>query len=270
MRDRLKEVLGRARSQLDARNLAREYLQARVLGSLQRSGGMVPLAFQGGTALRFLYQLPRHSEDLDFALEGSTEDYDLRAWLGQIRTQFEHEDYAVEIKLSDQRTVHSAFVRFPGLLFDLDLSGHEQEVLAIRIEVDTRPPAGAGLATSVVRRHVTLQLHHHDRPSLLAGKLHAILQRPWPKGRDMYDLFWYLSDPNWPEPNLELLRNALKQTGWEGPEVTSLNWRDLVADRLEGLDWHTIRADVQPFLEDPAELDLLQVQNLKALLAKKK
>lgn len=35
---------------LEARNRAREYLQARVLSSLQRSGAMIPLAFQGGTA----------------------------------------------------------------------------------------------------------------------------------------------------------------------------------------------------------------------------
>jgi hypothetical protein len=34
-----------------------------------------------------------------------------------------------------------------------------------------------------------LNLQHHDRPSLLAGKLHAILQRSWPKGRDLFDLF---------------------------------------------------------------------------------
>lgn len=30
---------------------------------------MIPLAFHGGTALRFLYGSPRYSKDLDFALE---------------------------------------------------------------------------------------------------------------------------------------------------------------------------------------------------------
>ncbi len=53
-----------------ARNVAREYLQARILGSLQRSGSMISLAFQGGTALRFLYSIHRYSEDLDFAKAG--------------------------------------------------------------------------------------------------------------------------------------------------------------------------------------------------------
>jgi hypothetical protein len=37
----------------------------------------------------------------------------------------------------------------------------------------------------MVRRHVLLQLHHHDRASLLAGKLHAVLHA---KGRDFFDL----------------------------------------------------------------------------------
>jgi hypothetical protein len=43
------------------RNLLREYLQARILAELQRAGAMLSLAFQGGTALRFLYGLPRYS-----------------------------------------------------------------------------------------------------------------------------------------------------------------------------------------------------------------
>ena len=107
-------------------------------------------------------------------------------------------------------------MRFPGLLYDLGLSGQRSEVLSVKLEVDTNPPAGAGLATTVVRRFVVLQLQHHDKASLLAGKLHTILQRFYTKGRDIYDLLWYLSDPAWPLPNLALLNNALAQTGWQG------------------------------------------------------
>jgi hypothetical protein len=94
----------------------------------------------------------------------------------------------VGLKVNDRKVVHSAFVRFAGLLYELDLSPHRDEVLAVKIEVDTNPPVGAVLATTVIRRHVILHLQHHDRSSLLAGKLHAILQRPTLKGRDMYDL----------------------------------------------------------------------------------
>jgi hypothetical protein len=91
--------------------------------------------------------------------------------------------------------------------------------LAVKIEVDTHPPQGAGLETSLVRLHVLLNLNHHDKASLLAGKLHDLLQRPYLKGRDLYDLIWYLSARDWPAPNLTLLNNALTQTGWAGPLV---------------------------------------------------
>jgi len=248
------------------RNLAREYLQARILASLQRSGAMIPLAFHGGTTLRFLYAHGRYSEDLDFALEGDRSRYDFRGYLQAIRAELAPEGYPVELKVSDQKTVHSAFVRFPGLLYELGLSGQRSEVLAVKIEVDTNPPAGAGLATSVVRRYVVLQLQHHAKASLLSGKLHAILQRSYPKGRDLYDLLWYLSDPSWPPPNLVLLNNALAQTGWQGEVFTAINWRDHVRERLRHLEWENIQADVRPFVEPGFNLGMLSLANLEQVL----
>ena len=69
MKDYLATLVGAAPTPAHGRNVAREYLQARLLGTLQRAGAMIPLAFHGGTALRFLYATARYSEDLDFALE---------------------------------------------------------------------------------------------------------------------------------------------------------------------------------------------------------
>jgi hypothetical protein len=172
----------------------------------------------------------------------------------------------VELKVSDQKTVHSAFVRFRGLLYELGLSPHRDEVLAVKIEVDTNPPRGAELATTIVRRYVILQLQHHDRASLLAGKLHAILQRPYTKGRDVYDLLWYLSDPEWPAPNLTLLNNALQQTGWEAEPLTEDSWRKIVQSRLEAVDWEQVVADVRPFLEPAVDPEILQMENLRRVL----
>jgi hypothetical protein len=248
------------------RNLAREYLQAQILGSLQRSGAMIPLAFRGGTALRFLYGIDRFSEDLDFALERNPADYDFKGFLESIRTDLEAQAYAVELKVDDHRVVHSAFVRFPGLLFELGLSAHRSEVIAVKLEVDTRPPEGAGLATTLVRRHVLLNIQHHDRASLLAGKLHAILQRAYLKGRDVYDLVWYLSDPGWPPPNLVLLNNALAQTGWDRGELMPGNWKEIIRSRFEGTDWEAVRRDVRPFLEREADLALVSERGVLGLL----
>ncbi len=266
MKEYLTERVRAAPTPAHGRNVAREYLQARILGALQRAGAFIPLAFHGGTALRFLYATPRYSEDLDFALERARESYDFRAYLRAIQRELQAEGYPLVLKVSDQKVVHSAFVRFPGLLYELQLSPHHDEVLAVKLEVDTNPPAGAELATTVVRRHVILHLQHHDRSSLLAGKLHAILQRPYLKGRDLYDLLWYLSDPGWPAPNLTLLNHALAQTSWPGPPLTETTWRAAVRARLAEVNWSQAAADVRPFLEPGAAADLLTAENLLGLL----
>jgi len=262
----IEQLLRTVDDPIKCRNLLREYLQARILESLQRAGAMVPLAFHGGTALRFLYAIPRFSEDLDFALERSQSSYDFRAYLRTIQGEFVKEGYQVGVKLNDKKTVNSAFVRFSNLLYEFGLSAQRDEVLAVKIKVDKNPPAGAELETTLIRRHVTLHLQHHDRASLLAGKLHALFQRRYGKGRDLYDLMWYLSDPDWPNPNLTLLQNALQQTGWDGPVPDEKNWRDILCQRLGRIDWKKSVADVKPFLERTNEVDLLTKENFERLL----
>jgi len=267
VKDYLVHALRTSSSPLHGRNLVREYLQARILGALQRAGAFVLLAFYGGTALRFLFSIPRWSENLGFALERPDPGCDFRAWLEAARSEMAKEGYAIDLaKVKDDKVVHTAFVRFPGLLHELGLSPHRQEALSVKLEVDTRPPPGASLEITVVRRHVLLRLQHHDKPSLLAGKLHAILQRSYPKGRDLFDLLWYLSDRSWPGPNLEMLNHALKQTGWEGPTLSESSWRPAVRKRLRTLPWKQVVADVRPFLERSDEADLLTPEELLRLL----
>jgi len=268
MKEFLLTLVSALTSPLEKKNLAREYLQALILQSLQRSGAMTALAFHGGTALRFLYSLPRYSEDLDFALERDSASYNFRAYLQSIQKDMEAQGYTVTLKVNDQKTVHSAFVRFSGLLHELNLSPHQDEALAVKIEVDTRPPAGSTLETSLIRRHVLLNLQHHDKSALLAGKLHAILQRPYLKGRDLYDLVWYLSDRTWSAPNLILLNNALSQTAWTGPALTLENWREIVHSKIESVSFEQALDDVRPFLSSPEDLALLRKDNLLRLLRK--
>jgi len=266
MKPYLINLVKSATSPLQGKNLTREYLQANILRFLQGAGAMIPLAFYGGTSLRFLYAIPRYSEDLDFALERSRKDYDFRGYLYVIQREFEKMSYQLEIKYKDSKVVHNAFIRFPGLLYDLGLSLQKKEGLAIKIEIDTNPPSGAGLDTTVIRRHMVLQLQHHDCASLLSGKLHAILQRQYIKGRDVYELFWYLSDPSWPEPNLLMLNNALEQTCWTRGVLTQNTWRAVVRERIENLAWERVLSDVTPFLEHPSDLKILTHENLLQLL----
>lgn len=266
MKEYLRQRAAGADNDLVRACLVREYLQARVLESLQDTGVFLRWAFVGGTALRFLYSIPRFSEDLDFSLIKAGEDSGFRTALTEVKRALSLEGYGIEIKVNEQKPVASAWIRFPGLPHELGFSPHPAQILSIKVETDTNPPLGAGIATTIVRRHVMLNLCHHDKPSLLAGKLHAVLSRAWAKGRDLYDLAWYLADSTWPAPNLVLLNAALAQTGWQGHVMTADNWRGELRHRLEALDWERARADVRPFLERERDIALVTAGSLGSLL----
>ncbi len=166
---------------------------------------------------------------------------------------------------NERRVVHTGWVRIPHLLHDARLSARPEEKLSIRLEIDTRPPAGARCERRIVTRHVTFLVQHHDLPSLLAGKLHAVLARPYAKGRDWYDLVWYLSQRPPVAPNLPFLQAALDRTRGPGKH-DAREWRTLVERRLASLDPKAIRADVAPFLERQEDAALLTRGNLLGLL----
>ena len=105
-------------------------------------------------------------------------------------------------------------------------------------------------------RHFTFVICHYDLPSLMAGKLHALLTRGYPKGRDWYDLIWYRSRRPPVEPNGQLLQHALDQTQGAG-RYRAADWRTLLAARLADLDTRGLARDVRPFLERPEDAALL-------------
>ena len=266
-------LLSLAAAQPDPRtrlNLVREYLQAHILRSAQEAGAFAALAFQGGTALRFLHGLRRFSEDLDFALERPAQDRGLEHLAKAVKRDLERSGYGVEATLRTARAVHSAEVKFPRLLHEVGATSARGAKLMIRIEVDTRPPAGAVLETRLITRHFPISFRVHDLRSCMAGKIHALLSRRYTKGRDLFDLSWYLTRPDRPSPNFDLLRNALEQTGWKGPGVGPGTWRRILLDRVTSLDWPAVLRDVEPFLEDPRDRQLLDRDMLLSELRRTK
>jgi predicted nucleotidyltransferase component of viral defense system len=252
---------------VDGKNLAREYLQSRILGALQESGAFTAWAFMGGTALRFLYRIPRFSEDLDFSLERADFAPDFGRVVASVLRAMEREGYDVRGRVNDSAIVLKAEVGFRGLLAEMGLSAHSDETLWVKIELDGRPPAGAGMAVTLVNRFGPLRLNHHDLPSLFAGKVAAVLGREYTKGRDLYDLVWYLSNATVSEPNPVLLRGALAQVAPEFVPAVEKDWRSTVRERLGDVDWADARRDVEPFLEQQRDLALIDPEVVFAALA---
>lgn len=247
-----------------ALNTLREYLQALVLRSFHESEAFRSVAFVGGTALRFLHGLPRFSEDLDFSLV-SPGGYSGQAWMAKVKRDLVLAGFTPEVTWNERKIVHTGWVRLRGLLHEAGLSPLTDEKLAIKVEVDTRPPDGGRCGRQVVTRHLSFLIQYYDPPSLMAGKLHALLTRRYAKGRDWYDLLWYLSQRPPLAPNLSLLQNALAQT--QGADrIDARHWRDAVRDRLAVMDIKALLEDVGPFLERPQDAMMITRENLLDLL----
>ncbi len=257
-----------ARTGRDLRpGVAREWLQAAVLDSLGRSGSLAWLAFHGGTALRFLYGIARFSEDLDFTHEGPEPVARVIPSLGRLKDDLWREMIPVRVDLAERPRLVEVRLDFKVLAAELRLAARE---LRVKIEIDTDPPRRAVTMVSVATCHRALRIPHHDPATLFAGKLHAVLMRRYTKGRDLYDLMWYLGSPQWPDPNLDFLNDGLKRSGWKRAALDSSTWLAAVQARLADTDWERVRADVAPFLETPEEASLLTEDVLQDLLERRR
>ena len=231
----------------------KDYMLALTLQLITNSPLGKKLVFKGGTAIHHCYlEQNRFSEDLDFS--SGQQPISLKEVQGVLTSLDNLEikkQYQSKTTIKIERLLYTGPLNYPN---------------SIKVEIDSNPPAGAKLETSIIRKHCLLNLQHYDKSSLLAGKLHALSSRKYTKGRDVYDLMWYLSDRTWPEPNILLLNNALKQTAWSGAELTEENWRQQIAMRVSEFDWNKVIADVKPFIEKQSDLQMLTRQNIIKLL----
>jgi predicted nucleotidyltransferase component of viral defense system len=268
MKDYLLELVARKTGVNEKLNIMREYTQAYTLRIIHDEGFLRSFAFVGGTALRFLHNLPRFSEDLDFSLAKKESEYSFISLIRKIKDEFILSGYNISISYDDKKTVHSAFLKFEGLLYEAGLAPLKSQKFSIKIEIDTNPPQGAILETEIVNKYFPISFLSYDLASLFAGKLHALLSRKHTKGRDFFDLGWYLS--HWRDicPNIVLLHNALKQTGWGRAMPNKDNWRVSLYQVVEKTDWGKVRRDVENFLENSSDINIFSKENVLKLLEK--
>lgn len=248
----------------------REILQQLSLLGLWRGKFFEHAAFYGGTALRILHGLDRYSEDLDFSLLKPDPTFrwaDYGAALQRELASFgfdvafepraKRQETAVESAFLKANTLHQLIVVKAGSSV---LGGqHAREVLKIKLEVDTDPPAGFKTVSCPVLVPIPFAVNAYSLPDLFAGKMHAILCRKWKnrvKGRDWYDLVWYLG--RHPQLRLGHLEQRMRQSGdWK--EKAPLD-RSALMGRLKAgiraLDVDQARQEVSRFVREKASLNL--------------
>lgn len=254
----------------DYRNALKEIAQEVALCGLSRGGFFDKAAFYGGTALRIFYGLDRFSEDMDFSLSKKDEAFDLSRYFGILEEELYSVglEMSVESKAKKQETaVQSAFLKGNTLKHLLKivpakntpLQVPSNEILKIKFEVDTNPPELANYETKYRLLPSPFAVKLYDKPSLFAGKLHALLCRSWKnrvKGRDFYDFIWYVSNNT--SVNLPHLQKRMEQTGhWDASEdLTVDRLKDLLKERFHSVNFDDAKRDVQPFIANSSTLNL--------------
>lgn len=261
------------------RNAVKEVTQEIVLCGLSRAGFFNKAAFYGGSALRIFYGLDRFSEDLDFSLIKVDPEFDITAYFSMIRK--EAAAYGLSFEASEKRktsdsAIRSAFLkgntREHILKFypETDIAGiPSNELIKIKLEVDTDPPEGATFEHKLRMLPSPYQVNLYDLSSLFAGKIHAVLCRAWKnrvKGRDLYDFVFYTSVGA--PVNMMLLKNKLVDSGVinASDAFDEEMLKAMLYERFDTIDFDQAKEDVADFLKDRSSLGLWTADYFKQLL----
>jgi len=243
-------------SNLEEEHAIREITQEAMLAALGRTDFFKEALFQGGTCLRIFYGVNRFSEDMDFLLKEPNRDYALQPHLHAVSDELRAYGYDIEIvdRSKADLTVRKAFLKDDSLgkvlqLRYAALSGPRRKI-RIKLEVDTNPPAGSGMEIKYVDFPFLSSVTLQDRPSLFAGKLHAILCRDYVKGRDWYDFLWYTGQGF--GINYAFLSSALRQQGpWRNTDI-QVDWPWCLThleNKINSVDWAAASEDVRRFVK---------------------
>jgi predicted nucleotidyltransferase component of viral defense system len=270
------------RTREDYTNAVREIFQSLALFGLWRAKFFEHAAFYGGTALRILHGLDRYSEDMDFSLLKTDATFSLPSYGEALRRELASFGFEVEFesrrKVVESR-IDSAFLKAntlrqlmvikPGADVLADQRGREQ--LKIKLEIDTDPPGGFQTVSLPVLVPVPFAVRVYSLPDLFAGKMHAILCRSWQnrvKGRDWYDLVWYLG--HHPEINLAHLEQRMRQSGnWtSGSALRREDLLRMLDQKIDLLDTGQARDEVARFVRDRASLELWSRDFFRQIVAR--
>ncbi|MBT3249429.1 MAG: nucleotidyl transferase AbiEii/AbiGii toxin family protein [Candidatus Pacebacteria bacterium] len=232
-------------SPLVIRVLVKEILQDYILAAIYGSSYAGNLIFYGGTALRKIYDLDRMSEDLDFETDGEVSIVEVKK---VVELFFKKQKFAgVEYKIQQGQIINRLTLKF-SILQDLGLSAHQSEKLHLKIEINPEKKDRIYQTElfPFMKDQFSVMVKHYSLPVLMAGKITACLERVFQKGnsgvtvkgRDYYDLIWYMK--NKIQPSDEYLKDA----GYDSKTVfTQLD------EKIKQIKSKDLLLDLQPFFK---------------------
>lgn len=265
----VKEILAQLLAQTPSeslifkRNILKEYFQVVILDFIYSHRDYGRMFFYGGSCLSHCYGLPRLSEDLDFVdaagkIKISELARDLEMYLNK--------DSGFKVKTSIQK--FRIYLKFP-ILKQLGLAGSaESDLLFLKVEVFNDFHFCRSYQTQIIplfKFNRSVLIRTFDLPTLMATKIRAVLWRKWEKtdkqgnilakvkGRDYYDLMWYLQKNI--RPNLKCVETVIN--------IQDLKEKLLTATKRA--DGKSIREDLLPLIADRDFVSNLS-RNIKSIL----
>jgi len=245
------------------RNYVKEYLQVVILSFIYTHAHYKNLMFYGGSCLRHCYDLPRLSEDLDFI--DKENEVDIQKLCADLQDFFSHKyNITVDTKVQKFRIT----LKFP-ILFQLNLThAGETNLLYLKIEVYKEMVQCKKYSIAIIpvfKFGESFLIRTFDLPTLMATKINAILFRKWEKtdakgnmlarvkGRDYFDLMWYLQKKI--EPNLTCIEgvNSQKQL------------KEMLRTIVSTVDSRSIHYDLEALIENRSYVQDI-ADHLKSIL----
>lgn len=223
--DDLKTMANRNRGEnpIFLRNLLKETLQIYALNFVYTSIFADKFLFKGGTCLRFCFDLPRLSEDLDFDIKDFL-DFSLERFCQEIKDYFVKKLQFRDFDLKIAGNKKEIFLKFP-VMDKIGLVSDSSESSLLFLRLDLSP-----IDSKIFREEISLKTTHdfsfvikrYSLEDLFASKIAAILKRTFTKGktgeitfkgRDYFDLIWFLEKDikvNW-ERLLDIIKTDSKE-----------------------------------------------------------
>ncbi|WP_106601674.1 nucleotidyl transferase AbiEii/AbiGii toxin family protein [Chitinophaga ginsengisoli] len=269
-------------NKIEAEAALREIMQEVALAGLQRTGFFEKAAFYGGTALRIFYGLDRFSEDLDFSMLEVDPNFSLEPYFEGIITEFKAIGMTVSIKEKKKAAlsnIDSAFLKSETVWKELVLDNIIPQTgiqaspgIKIKLEVDREPPLGFETEEKLLLQPFSFYVKCFTLPNLFAGKMHALLFRNWKqrvKGRDWYDLEWYIKK-GVPLDLHHFLLRAQDTGNWTEDTISQTQVIKLLNDKIDAVSFDGIREDIIRFIPDESILDIWSPAYFRDLIDKLK
>jgi len=200
----------------------REEIHKAILVSLSHVGAFNYMVFQGGTALRLFYRNPRFSEDLDFVLR-KNKDFDITRNISDIQRFVKYEFPFINKVTIRTRREDKVLQRVI-----LKISGQTFQEFRIHVEL-ARVPSYRNRPRILEYHPFNPVVRVEEPDEILADKVVALGNRPYLKGRDVWDIYFLIEEKKLTIPWDMVLKKA-KDYG-----TTPSNLRKGISECIERL-----------------------------------